>query len=495
MLSSPTRHAPRTTSARIALACAAAALSLASTAAFAQSDGAQDARARESIRSATEAYQSLDLDAASARLREARRRCGRSGCTPRVIAEIAVMEGVIAVGGRNDNDAGLRAFSEAARTDPRVTIDAQIATPEINAVFSRARRQARGNVEQLLHEPVQEQLRHAPVPVSVETGQVAPARVELSYRVGEGAWQRVRMERVGRAWGAEIPCDATRTADALDYFVTALDANDLPMGEAGNEDTPLRVNLVRQRTRPAPALPGRLPPEVCRDATERAGAGGACTADAQCAEGLVCRESVCGQPPPPRPHVPLLEVEVGGGLGLVAVGGQPAYDEAVRANPMDPMSPAACAMVSCPTNADGLSVTPNLWFSARAQFAQRIAVGAGFRFQPDAGKRTTLASLLISLRMYYALTAGGFARTGVVAAIYAGTAFGQISARAPGYVGQPFPETGHVISGLNNAHAGARFEYGFGPGVRVGADLGLQFMFPRFVFSADLTAFVGIAFL
>ena len=52
-----------------------------------------------------------------------------------------------------------------------------------------------------------------------------------------------------------------------------------------------------------------------------------------------------------------------------------------------------------------------------------------------------------------------------------------------------------MITGLNNLHAGARFEYGFGPGLRAGADLTLQFMFPRFVFSADLTAFFGIAFL
>jgi len=56
-------------------------------------------------------------------------------------------------------------------------------------------------------------------------------------------------------------------------------------------------------------------------------------------------------------------------------------------------------------------------------------------------------------------------------------------------------DTGHVITGLNNLHAGARFEYGFGPGLRAGADVTLQFMFPRFVFSADLTAFFGIAFL
>jgi hypothetical protein len=471
------------------------ALSLPSTALAQQQEGPSDQRARESLRSAAEAYQNLDLDAATARVREARRRCGRNGCSRRVTAEIAVMDGVIAVGGRSNPDAGLRAFSEAVRSDPRVVIDPQLATPEITAVFSRARRQARGEIAQLLHEPVQEQLVHAPIPVSIETGQIAPARVELSYRQGDGAWRRARMERLGRAWGGEVPCDQTQTGEYIEYFVTALDSTDMPMAEAGNDDTPLRVRLVRSRTRPAPALPGRLPPEVCRDPSERAAEGGTCANDGQCAEGLVCRESVCARPPPPRTSVPLLAVELGGGIGLVSISGSPAYDEAVRSDPMDPNSPAACAMVSCPSTANGLSITPNLWFAARAQFAQRVGIGLGFRWQPDAGARTTLASLLIALRAYYALTAGGFAKIGPIAAVYAGTAVGQISARAPGYVGQPFPNTGHVISGLNNLHAGARFEYGFGPGIRAGADLTLQFMFPRFVFSADVTAFIGIAFL
>ncbi len=479
----------------LALTLASALSAVTLTARAQQEEGPNDGRARESLAAATEAYQNLDLDAATARVREARRRCGRSGCSRRVSAEISVMDGVIAVGGRSNPDAGLRAFSEAVRTDPRVTINPQLATPEISAVFSRARRQARGEIAQLLHEPVQEQLVHAPIPVSIETGQIAPARIELSYRQGDGPWRRARMERLGRAWGGEIACDQTQNAEYIEYYVTALDSTDMPMAEAGNDETPFRVRLVRARTRPAPALPGRLPPDVCRDPNDRAAEGAACTADAQCVEGLVCRQSVCTRPPPPSPSVPLFAVELGGGIGLVSVSGTPAYDEAVRSVPTDPMSPAMCVSVSCPASVSGLSITPNLWFAARVQFAQRIGIGVGFRFQPDAGPRTTLANLLIALRAYYALTAGGFVKTGPVAAVFAGTAVGQISPRAPGYVGQPFADTGHVITGLNNLHAGARFEYGFGPGLRAGADLTLQFMFPRFVFSADLTAFFGIAFL
>jgi hypothetical protein len=461
----------------------------------AQSAGPQDDRAREYLRAASESYQSLDLDAAAARLREARRRCGRGGCSPRVTAEIAVMQGVISIGGQSDEDAGLRSFVEALQADPRVTVDPQIATPEINSVFSRARRQARGPLERLLHEPVQEQLARAPIPIAVETGQVVPARVELSYRVGQARWRRARMERVGRAFGAEIPCDVTQPGAEISYYVSSYDASDAQVGEAGNEDEPLSVRIVRTRTRPAPSLPGRLPPEVCRDPDERSPLSGSCARDAHCEEGLVCRESVCGRPPPPRPQIPLLALEVGGGLGLVSINGQPAYDEAVRSNPMDPQSPAMCAMVSCPANASGLSTTGYLWGSARAHLGQRVGLGLGVRWQPDAGARTTLANLLVSLRMYYAVTSAGFARMGTIAALYAGTAVGQISARAPGYPGQPFPQTGHVITGLNNANVGARVEHGFGPGVRVGADLGLQFMFPRFVFSADITAFLGVAFL
>ncbi|MDP3276438.1 MAG: hypothetical protein Q8Q09_14665 [Deltaproteobacteria bacterium] len=466
-----------------------------SATAHAQVAGPNDARATEGLRAAIEAYQNLDLDGANARIRDARRRCGRSGCSASVLAQLSLMEGVIAVGGRNEPDAGLRFFTDATRADPSATIDPTLITPEISAVLSRARRQARGNVEQLLHEPVIEQVARTPVPIAVETGAFGPARVELAWRAGPGNWTRVRMERLGRGWGAEIPCESVR-GSSLEYFVTAFDERDLPAAEAGNEDTVFRINIVTTRTRPAPALPGRLPPEVCRDANERSSVGGSCTADAQCEDGLRCTDSTCTVPPPPRPTTPLLALELGGGLGLVSVGGNPAYAEATLAMPSDPMS-ASCTMaqVSCPAETSGLAVTPYLWFSARAQFAQRFAVSAGLRFQPDAAPRTTLSSALISLRFLYAFTRDGFSRTGPIGALYAGTAIGQISPRAPGYEGQPFPATGHVITGLNNANFGARFEYGFGPGLRVGGDLALQFMFPRFVFAADITAFFGIAFL
>ncbi len=458
-------------------------------------DAPQDLRALEMVRAGLDLLQQLDVDAAGARIRDARRRCGRNGCSPHVLALIAMSDGYIAIAGRSDADAALRFFTEALRAEGSIRVDPQIATPEINGVFGRARRQLRGPVGALLHEPIVEQLRRTPIPISVDAGPNVPTRVELSFRPQEGQWRTIRMTRDGRFWGAEIPCDQVQNAP-VQYYVTAIGENDAPVAEAGNEDQPYQVEIVQQRTRPSPTLPGRLPPETCRDPNERAVVGGRCDSVADCADGLTCTENVCTQPPPPGPpRVPIVQIEAGGGLGFVAVSGTPAYAEAVVPPGSPDGTPAMCAMVSCPMEASGLAITPYIWAQLRFHIINRFALAGAMRFQPDAASRTTLASVLLSLRAFYALTGAGFARTGLAASIYGGLGLGQISARAPGYQGMPFPSTGHIITGLNNFQAGLRVEYGFGPGVRVGSELTLQFMFPKFVFSADWTVFLGIAFL
>ncbi len=470
------------------------ALTALSNSAVAQ-DSPQDLRALEAVRAGLDAFQQLDIDGAGARIRDARRRCGRNGCSAHVLALIAMSDGYIAIGGRSEPDAALRFFTEALRAEASIVVDPQLATPEINEVFSRARRQLRGPVEALLHEPVVEQLRRTPVPISVEAGANVPSRVELNFRVGDSPWRHIRMTRNGRLWGGEIPCDQVQNTN-IQYFVTAMGENDAPTAEAGNEDQPFQVEIVQQRTRPAPSMPGRLPPDTCVDPNERAGVGGRCNADTNCSDGLVCRESVCTVlPPPGPPRVPIVQLEVGGGIGFVSVGGEPAYAEAVIPPNSPPGTVATCGSVSCPAETSGLALTPFLWGQLRFHIVNRFGLAGGFRFQPDAAPRTTLASVLLSLRAYYAVTGAGFVRNGVAASVYGGLGVGQISPRAPGYPGMPFPTTGHVITGLNNVHAGARVEYGLGPGFRLGAELTLQFMFPKFVFAADLTAFVGIAFL
>jgi hypothetical protein len=121
----------------------------------------------------------------------------------------------------------------------------------------------------------------------------------------------INASRVANGYGVEIPCGQV-IAPHLDYFVTAHDEAGTVIASAGSEDQPFRVSVVRTRTRPAPALPGRMPPEACGEdcppgmsgpQCRRGGGGGRgarqlgdpCDAAEQCAEGLTCREGSCAQ--------------------------------------------------------------------------------------------------------------------------------------------------------------------------------------------------------
>lgn len=469
--------------------------------AVAQSQGnPQDLRAQTLIQQAIDAYQNLDLDTANARLREALRRCGRRGCSPEVLARIHVTIGVLALGGQNDTATAVREFSTALQIDRTATVDANLATPEITAAFLRARRTLRGDTApaRLLHTPVVEQLVRTPVPIYIETGINGAVRVDLYYRVPGGSWTRVAMERVARGWGAEIPCTAVNPP-AVDYYVWAFDERDVPYAEAGNDEAPLRVNVVTRRTRPAPSMPGRLPPERCRDANQPSDEGESCAHTSDCATGLVCQAGTCVRPQQrrsaPATHS-TVAMDLGGGIGLAFFVSEPGYAEAQRIDPNDPRSPAACPpTISCPTDLSGVGLTGYLWLAARYHPMPRIGIAGTVRWQPDAAQRTTLASLLFGLRGYYTLTPNGFARTGPVASVFAGIGGGQIQPRAPApSASRPNNETGHIVTGLWNVHAGVRLEYGLAPWFHLGGEATMQFMFFRTLLDLDLQGFAGVHF-
>jgi hypothetical protein len=484
----------RTRSARGAYAALVVVTLLAAGTARAQQAGPQETRARGLLREAVEAYQNLDLDVATGRLREALRRCGSRGCSPRTVAELNVTLGVVELGGRNNAAAAGQAFTAALQADPSVQIDPMLATPEITAAFSRARRALRGVPSaRLLHTPVVEQLDHTPIPVYVETGITGAIRVELSYRaVGGTSWTAVPMQRVARGWGAEIPCAAV-TPPGVEYYVTAFDERDQPSAEAASEEAPQRVAVVTSRTRPAPSMPGQLPPQRCRQPGDRRLAGDACEQASDCAAGLSCERGVCAAPRAETGHATVAG-ELGAGVGLGLILGTPGYAEAT-ADPANPMGPAMCRTVSCPVDASGIAPTVYLWLVARYHVTPRVAIGGAVRWQPDAAPRTTLSSLLLSLRGYYVLTPGGFARTGLVGAVFGGIGGGQIQPRAPSPSAErPNAETGHIVTGLWNLHAGGRVEYGFAPGIHVGAEATLQLMFFRPLLDLDLQAVAGMHF-
>jgi hypothetical protein len=340
-------------------------------------------------------------------------------------------------------------------------------------------------------------LENTPVPLYVQSSSGNATGAELTYRASGGSWISVRMLRTGQGYAAEIPCAAVR-APAVEYYVTATDDQSRVVGEAGTETAPNRVEVVVRRTRPAPYIPGRLPPESC--ATARRGRGAACARSDQCAAGLECAANVCApantaSPPGGRTWVAF---NLGGGLGvgfLDVIGSRPAYAEVVTP-PDNPRGNASCdPPLSCPARVSGFGLTPHVVIQARVHVIPRVAIGAAVRWQPDSASRTTLAPVLLQLRGYFAATPAGFARSGLVVAPFAGTGVGQIQPRAAApsaeRAGAP---TGHLITGLNNIHAGAMLEYAFLPVLHAGGELALHVMFPKLYVDVDLQAYVGLHF-
>ncbi len=463
--------------------------------------GPQDNFVHALVREAMDAYQNLEIDTATERMRDASRRCGRRNCSPRIMAEIQIANGVLAIGARHDRAAAERAFTAALAADPSATVDPSLVTPEVSAAFNRARRAGRTQpVQHLLHTAVQEQLVRTPTPIYVETGVNAAVRADLFWRVaGEGPFVRVEMRHIVRGWGAEIPCTGV-LPPALEYYAWAYDERDVPFAEAGNDETPFRIEVVSQRTRPAPSMPGELPPDQCRDTGNGRGEGESCDAANACGAGFGCDGGVCHSTTRrsgPPSGFPLFAIDVGGGFGVAALGGAPGYDEADQ--PVDPANPAGNVMCrtgySCPTNVSGAGVTGYLTLSVRGHFMPRIGVGASLRIQPDAGPRTTLSMVLIGLEGYYVFYGDSFRRTGLSAMALVGIGVGQIQARAPApSVLMPNAETAHIIAGLQNFHLGARAEYAFHTNVHAGAEIRVQFLWPRFLFDVDFQATLGVHF-
>jgi hypothetical protein len=314
----------------------------------------RDRQIRGMIQTAMEDYQNLDVDGALNRLRLALSSCGQRNCSPNMLARVHIAIGVVAVGGQNDSNTGIQEFEQALRLDPNAEPDAMLVTPEITAAFQQAQRRAgsgggnsgnTGNGDSsgssgnnggsgnsggdsggtsgdtggssgmsatLLHTAVSEQLENTPIPVFIEPpAGLSAASVKVHFKgLGMSRFAESNMARIANGYGVEIACGQV-IAPHLDYYVTAHDAAGTVIGSAGSEDQPFRVSIVRARTRPAPALPGRMPPETCGEDCPPgmtgpqcrrgggAGSGGQrqlgdpCDNNDQCGSGMVCREGSC----------------------------------------------------------------------------------------------------------------------------------------------------------------------------------------------------------
>lgn len=300
-----------------------------------------DARARNMLRQALEDFPNIDANAARGRLNLALRGCGPSACSRPVQAQLHVGLAIVAAVAR-DSATAVSEFAAALRLDPNAAPEANNRNAEVNAALAQARRggasaprRPAASLATLLHTPAPEQLENAPVPVYLEPGGAQASRYVLRYRgLGADSFTELPMERVGGGFGAEVPC-AQVLQPSVEYYVVGLSEDGTEVAAAGSEEQPFRVTVVRERSHPAPALPGRMPTQQCSGSGARASgsrgqrqAGDPCSDNNQCAEGLRCDGGSCAQGAPssvgasasgPDDERYTFAFDVGGSLGIFAL--------------------------------------------------------------------------------------------------------------------------------------------------------------------------------
>lgn len=510
-------------------------------------------------REAMNAYQMLEIEQAREHLLSALQTAEAGNVTGAPLARTYLNLGVIAVGGFGDNGAGMQYFQQALAIDGSVQLDPLTSTPEIQTVFDLARQRAGGGGPSggggqggggasvggqggggqggggssvggnLSHRPVPEQLAQTAVPVYIEAPSDA-AQVYLYYK-GHGMreFRRVEMRSVASGYGYEIPCSDVYQP-AVEYYIVAFASDGSPVGFAGSQSEPVSVAIVGSRTQPAPALPGRAPPETCVDrecppgmegcnAGGGAGMGSSCISDSDCGSGLECRESMCsvaegGGGGDDIPHF-FFRASLGGAFGYVGPGmtaDSVAPDQREGADPSDlhndgqgldwdpgawiPPGSSECPGEGSCVRVGQAGFVPNFQIRLAAGYHfhgfEYLGVAVFARFAPMAG-HGDLASVLIGGRLQVRPLVDLEKQGGdliPILTLFAGFSGGQVQHQPPANG----PNAPWIISGLNGVPVGVSGGIRFGKHIGIYGEAEMMFQFPTFMFNLDLSAGIEVGF-
>jgi hypothetical protein len=510
-------------------------------------------------RQGMDAYMNLELEQAQSLLQQALQTAQSGGVTGAPLARTYLNLGVVAVGGFGDNGRGMNFFVQALQADSSIQLDPLTSTPEIQTVFQLARQRAGtgggggggggaggggggggavgggggsgggggggqavgGN---LPHQPVPEQLAQTAVPIYVEVPG-DPAHVYVFYKAtGMRDFRRVEMQPIADGYGYEVPCSDVFQPE-LQYYIVAFAGDGSPMGFAGSQNDPVTVPIVSSRSQPAPALPGRAPPETCTDAecppgmegcsSGGGGMGSTCRTDGDCGSGLVCEDDLCvtgdgdgndgsdgdgGDDGAPR-----FFLHVGGGLGAAWVDGnmvaddvrpgETRFDGTMRpAAEHDPSSWVEAGMGDCTQDnrcvrvaQPGFVPHPQIRVAAGYYLLPFLGAAVWARFSPIAG-RGTMSFLTLGGRLELQVTPP--VENGFHASVFAGGGGGQVQVQPPGN-GENAP---YVVSGLGNISLGGYAGYRIMKNFGIVGQVDLMFMVPSFLFNLDLTVNAAVTF-
>lgn len=295
-----------------------------------------------------EDYLAVEFGKAEAKLKDALKRCGATGCTPKVLGKLHVAMGTVH-GANNKLDLAQESFFAALKADPGAALNESYTTPELAKAFEAAKKKAgvtgkpapvatgekpagetgekpagggeTGETEtpsrkpagDLNHTPPAEQVVNTPVPIYIEIPEeVGAVKATLRYKpFGGNKWKTLEMPRVGDGYGAEIPCEDVTTTGDIKYFIIAKDDAGDPVGTAGSMKEPYKVPIKNEIEDEPKPLPGKKAPEECKAKEDcppglpgcpGGGAGGprgekgwgsTCEDTLECKAGLVCLNGTC----------------------------------------------------------------------------------------------------------------------------------------------------------------------------------------------------------
>ncbi len=250
------------------VAAALASLAFASTAsAF---DASAEAAAKSALKRASEKYLATDFASAITILRKAARACGGARCATATNAAVLRDLGVMQFR-EGDKASAQKSFTDALALDPNLTLTREYDAPDVRAAFDGVNGGGGGESQEtppagdFTHTPATEQKVNTPLPVYAEISGIAIARAVIKYQgAGMSEWARVDMKRLGKGWGAVIPCGAV-TAGTLRYWIQGLDADGDAAASSGDSKHPFEVPIRSDIDSEAPHLPGRAPPQACEE--------------------------------------------------------------------------------------------------------------------------------------------------------------------------------------------------------------------------------------
>jgi len=267
--------------------------------------------------------------------------CG-DRCDKTTLARAWMYIGIVRGSGKNNMAGAKLAFAYAVYLDPKIKLDAALATPETKAAFRQAK--ASGGSpppdktpppsEDKTPEPtpttpaplpttpvvagsetrgvectprIREVQTRRPIPMQCTSSAAEAVSGEIRYKeYGGDQWQTAPLNEKGAAFQGMIPCEATMLAGRVQVQVVLMDAAGNVVDSLGSLKNPVEFTVLTESSQPPPAFPDQPPPPRCAEPTEcppdfpgcRGGRGAkqwgdTCEQDDECRRGLVCVAARC----------------------------------------------------------------------------------------------------------------------------------------------------------------------------------------------------------